>query len=212
MGIIAMEIFLFCLIIVLTLVILGMGFYLLRMTRSNKNREKKEIHVSVREILPISEYACLVYRYSAVNKHSDSLPFIKWNMPFTEKKLIFSIDGTIKLGIDGKHIRIDSVGKTIVVHLPSIKILSHEIHPETAMIYDEKNNIFNHYTAKEHFRIELNHRNTIEGDLSSNKDVFIQAQEAAQTQFSSLLRNLPGVKDIYRIEFEWDSNIEQTLS
>jgi hypothetical protein len=182
------------------------------MSKANKSREKKEIHISIKEILPISEYACLVYRYSAVNKHSDSLPFIKWNMPFTEKKLIFSIDGTIKLGIDGKHIRIEPLVKKIVVHLPPIKILSHEIHPETAMIYDEKNNIFNHYTAKDHFRIELSHRNTIEERLFSNDDVFAQAQEAAQMQFGSLLQNLPGVKDVYRIEFEWDSNKEQMLS
>jgi hypothetical protein len=186
-----------------------MIFYLLKTARANKDREKKEVHISIKEILPVSEYACLVYRYSAVNKHSDSLPFIKWNMPFTEKKLIFSIDGTIKLGIDGKHIRIEPLAKKIVVHLPPIKILSHEIYPETVMIYDEKNNIFNHFTAKEHFRIELNHKNTIEEKLLSYEDIFIQAQEAAQTQFGSLLRNLPGVKDIYRIEFEWDGNKEQ---
>jgi hypothetical protein len=204
-----MGFFSFLLITLLIVIILGMSFCLLKTARANKNKEKKEIHISVKEILPISEYACLVYRYSAVNKHSDSIPFIKWNMPFTEKKLIFSIDGAVKLGIDGKDIKVESFMEKIIIYMPSIKILSHEVYPETVMVYDEKNNIFNHYTAKEHFAIELTHKNTIEEKLLTDESILVQARESAQMQFDSLLRNLPGIKNVYSVIFEWDNENQQ---
>ncbi|GMO65189.1 MAG: hypothetical protein Ta2A_13260 [Treponemataceae bacterium] len=177
--------------------------YLQCKLKSGKTKEKKSIISVVNEILPVSEFSCLLYRYRAVNKDADSLKFIRWNLPFTGKRLIYSIEGTIKLGINCREIKVKIEKDRVRVKMPDIKILSHEIMPESVMVYDEKHGAFNHYTAKDHFRIELSHKDAVEADIIGNTDVFLQAKESAEMQFGMLLGNLPGIKGAYTVTFDW---------
>ncbi|ULQ60694.1 DUF4230 domain-containing protein [Brucepastera parasyntrophica] len=190
-------------LVILIIVLLGAGFILGR--QFTKTRERKNTNISgrIREILPASEYACLVYHYSSVVQDSNSRSIINWNIPFTEKKIIFVIDGTIKLGLNGKDIAIKTDYNVIKIMLPQIRILSHELYPETLQVYNEKSGIFNRYKAKEHFELQAENKNVMADKLLANDDIFAQAREIAEQQFRSFLENLPGIRDVYSIIFQW---------
>jgi hypothetical protein len=196
-------------IILLAGIVLG-AFIGSKLLSKSKNRETN-ISSVVKEILPISEYACLVYHYSSVITDSQINRIFKINIPLTDKKLIFTIDGTIKLGIDGKKIKIDTLYKNIIINLPPIRILSHEMYPETVKVYDEKSSIFNRYSTKEHFELETQHKKTKEEELLQDKGIFMQAKQSAEQQFGMLLKNMPGIKDVYGIVFEWENGTTKFL-
>jgi hypothetical protein len=193
----------FMVIIVLVLGV-GCGFFLGGKFGFKNRKDKIDIASTVKEILPISEYASLVYYYSSVITHSQVNQLFKLNIPLTEKKAIYTIDGTVKLGIDGKKISVTDSYKNIIIHMPKIGILSHEIYNETFRLYDEKTSIFNRYNLKEANEIQLTHKINKENEITRNSGLFTQAKESAEQQFGLLLKNLPGIKENYKIVFEWD--------
>ena len=171
--------------------------------------KEKNIHITstVEEILPISEYAALVYHYSDVITHSDVHKLFGKDVPFTTKKAIYTIEGTVKLGFNGKDITISgSPYNDIVLHMPKVEILSHEIYPETFNLYDEKTGLFNSYSFKNVNEIQMEHKIERERKVNENSDLFRQAQKSAEQQFRTLLENLPGIKGVYQIDFEWDDS------
>ena len=42
--------------------------------------------------------------------------------------------------------------------MPQIKILSHEVYPETFSLYDEKAGLFNRYNAEDFNTIQMTHK------------------------------------------------------
>ncbi|MDR0316797.1 MAG: DUF4230 domain-containing protein [Treponema sp.] len=158
---------------------------------------------TVKEILPNAEYASLVYHYSSVITHSDSNKFFDFNIPFTEKKAIYTIDGTVKLGLNCKDISIDNRYNNIILRMPAIKILSHEMFPETFSLYDEQTSIFNRYGLKDANDIQMAHKKEMEEKVSNNSGLFVQARQSAEQQFRLFIESIPGVKTQYGIVFEW---------
>jgi uncharacterized protein YneF (UPF0154 family) len=168
------------------------------------NKESNiNITSTIKEILPNAEYSSLVYHYSSVITHSDVYKFYDINIPFTEKKAIYTIDGTIKLGLNCNDISVDSSYNNIVVRMPAIKILSHEIYPETFSLYDEHTSIFNRYTLQDANDIQMANKNEMEEKVRNNLGLFIQARQAAEQQFRLFIESIPGVKNQYDIVFEW---------
>ncbi|MDR0454184.1 MAG: DUF4230 domain-containing protein [Deferribacteraceae bacterium] len=193
-------------LILLLILIFGIGIGIFGAKKFKILSEDTNININstVKEILPISEYATLVYHYSDVITHSDIYKIFGKEIPFTGKKAIYTIDGTIKLGIDGNDIKVKTSGSGIIVRMPEIKILSHEIYPETFNLYDEKTGLLSNYTLKSANDIQLNHKNEREKKVNENVALFTQAKESAEQQFKSLLENMPGIKGKYRIVFEWE--------
>lgn len=79
------------------------------------------------ELVKIGELATLQYNYTIV---SDLVYTNKTSWIFSsEDRLIYSIDGVIKLGIDcsGLQIECDNDNRILTVYLPPVKILSHEL-------------------------------------------------------------------------------------
>ncbi|MDR0316798.1 MAG: DUF4230 domain-containing protein [Treponema sp.] len=183
---------------------LGVGIFVGKKLKFLSKETHINITSTIKEILPVSEFACLVYHYRDVVKHKDKEKILSWlTAPFTGKKAIYTIDGTVKLGFNGKEIKIKTSYNNIVVYMPKITILSHEMHPETFELYDEQTGLFSKYTLKDANDIELERKNEIESKITKNIDLFRQARESANQQFASLLENLPGIKGMYSIVFEW---------
>jgi len=125
-------------------------------------------------------------------------------IPGTEKKLLAVIDGTIKLGIDCRLLKIDTTRTdTLFITFPSIKILSHELHPETAEVYDQKNGMFNKYKAKDLFVLETKQKAEMERDITKNFELISQAHAATESAFRSFLRIIPAL-DTVPIAFRWN--------
>ena len=120
------------------------------------------INATVKEILPAAEYASLIYQYTTVITHSEAVQLFGVDIPLTGKKAIYTIDGAIKMGFNAADIKIDVTYGNIVLHMPKIKILSHEIYPETFKLYDESTSLFNPYTLKDANAIQLANKSEME--------------------------------------------------
>jgi hypothetical protein len=169
----------------------------------SKKETKMDVTSTVKEILPNAEYSSLVYHYSSVITHSDVTKFLDFNIPFTGKKAIYTIDGTIKLGLNCKDISIDNKYNNIILRMPEIRILSHEIFPETFSLYDEHTSIFNKYSLKDANDIQMVHKNEMEERVNNNSGLFVQARQSAEQQFRLFIESIPEVKTQYSIVFEW---------
>jgi len=167
-------------------------------------KQETSIHVNVREVFPVAEFISLVYRYTAVIKDVNSKEMFGIPVPGTEKKMLAVIDGTIKLGINCKDMKIDTTRTdTLFIKFPPIKILAHELHPETAEVYDQRNGIFNKYRATDHFAIEARQKSETELNVRANMDIILQARAATEYAFRSFLHALP-VLDTIPVAFKWN--------
>jgi hypothetical protein len=170
------------------------------------NKESNiNITSTIKEVLPNAEYSSLVYHYSSVITHSDVYMFFDSNIPipFTEKKAIYTIDGTIRFGLNCNDINIDIRDNNIIIHMPAIKILSHEIYPETFSLYDEHTSIFNRYTLQDANDIQMANKIEMEEKVNNESRLFEQARQSAEQQFRLFIENIPEVKTQYDIIFEW---------
>jgi len=196
-------------ILFLTLIVVctGAGLFFGNKLKFNHVESVTTINITstVKEILPIAEYASLVYHYSSVITNSDVKKLFNLNMPLTEKKAIYTIDGTIKLGFDCKDITVKNQYNNIIVSMPEIIILSHEIYPETFSLYDEKTSLFNRYTLQDANNIQMEHKKEMEEKVKANRGLFTQARLSAEQQFRLFLESIPEIRDNkYTIVFEWN--------
>lgn len=72
-------------------------------------------------------------------------------IPGTKSYFIYSYDGKVLAGIDFEAVQVtkDDESRSITVILPAAEIISSSVDPESFMLYDEKNSIFNHYGVTE---------------------------------------------------------------
>lgn len=194
-------------ILIICVLILGLGVFI-GFKISPKPAEidsKINISATIKEILPAAEYTSLVYHYSSIITHSEAMKLFNIDIPLTEKKAIYTIDGAIKMGFNYADIQIETSYNNIILHMPRIKILSHEIFPETFSLYDEKTSLFNRYSLKDANAIQLANKNEMEIKARQNRGLYVQARKFAEEQFEMMLKNIPGIKDKYSIVFEWNS-------
>jgi len=159
-------------------------------------------HSVIKESLPVSEYASLTYRYTSVITHSDSREVVGVKIPLTEKKYIYTYDGIIKLGIDGKAISVKQDGDTIYIMLPPIKVLSHTVDENSIEVYDQTQNIFNQIQVGEAFKINAEQKKIMEEKIKKN-GAYDDAKAAAEQQLKTFIEALPGIKNAYKIVIEW---------
>jgi len=196
------------LVILLAIATVSIGYLLGRPSGGSGNivtpKQETSIHTTVRAILPAAEFVSLHYRYTSVIKDASSKEMFGIHIPGTEKKLLAVIDGTIKLGINCKDIIIDTTrSDTLFIKFPPIKIISHELHPETAEVYDQKDGIFNKYRASDQFALEAKQKAEVELNVRANRDIILQARTATEYAFRSFLSGLPVLNTI-PIVFRWN--------
>jgi len=166
-------------------------------------KQEVSIHTTVRQILPAAEFVSLHYRYTSVLKDINSIELFGFSVPGTEKRMMAMIGGTIKLGINCKDLLIDTTKTdTLFIKFPPIKVISNELHPETAEVYDEKDGLFNKYRAKDQFSLEAKLKSEIELDVRANREIIGQAREATESAFNLFFRALP-VLDTIPVVFKW---------
>lgn len=195
----------FITLLIILLLGIGGGIFLTKNFAPLSKVTNINITSSVKQILPTSEFVSLVYHYSDVITHSDAIKFFDFgNIPFTEKKAIYTIDGAIKLGINCKDLKINCTNNRIIINMPAIEIISHEIFPETFNLYDEKSGLFNRYTISDTYNIQATQRLEKEKKTLENTNIFEQARITTEEQFRRFLGNIPGINENYEIEFKWE--------
>lgn len=157
----------------------------------------------VNDIQSIGELATIKYIYTDMGKFENSQQFKGYDIPLTTKSFILSWNGTIKAGVDTKEITINvnEDNKTILVHIPKAKILSHETDENSVEIFDENNNIFNPITLEDYnsffaeSKLEMEQRALDNGLLD-------EAIENAKNVISQILTSDENIKNLYTINFE----------
>jgi len=172
--------------------------------------EKSDIsvHTTVREVLPIGEFASLAYHYTSVVKDINARDIKGWTIPFTTRKYLFTFDGKIKLGIDGRQIHVEELvqeegGMPVVrILLPPIKILSHEVLDDSIEIFEQSQTIFNEIKIADAFNVTADRKREMEEKVMAST-VIKDAEASTVQQLGSLINSLPGIKDKYELEFVW---------
>jgi len=188
----------------------GIGFLA---KKNNKKNESLDITTTVNKILPAAKYITLVSHYSDVGIHfkgaftdssiSSLWERIKW--VFIGKKAIYKVDGDVELGIDGYNIKIDCTSDKFIIRMPEIKIISHDFDYDSFKVYDEQKGWFApSYTLRELITMLQSHKIKMENQVNNDTNLFTKAKESAEQQFTSLLKNIPEIKDKYSIEFVWE--------
>ena len=175
-------------------------------------------HTVITEVLPVSEYVSLAYHYTSVVKDINVKDIRGWTIPFTTRKYIFTYDGKIKLGIDGKQIRVEVEGEdgspntanagtgeekihpAIRIFLPPIKILSHEVIEDSVEVFEQSQTIFNEIKIADAFKVTADRKRELEEKVMSGTAVK-DAEVSLEQQFGALLGSLPGIKGKYELEF-----------
>jgi len=166
-------------------------------------KQETSIHTTVLAVLPVAEFVSLHYRYTSVIKDASSKELFGFSIPGTEKRMLAMIGGSIKLGIQCQNIVIDTTrSDTLFIKFPPIKVIAHELYPESAEVYDEKDGIFNKYRAKDQFALEAKLKAETELNVRASREIIGQAREATENAFKSFLKALPAI-DTIPVVFKW---------
>ncbi len=152
------------------------------------------------EIAGISEYASLEYRYTNVGKFEDRVDFYGWKVPWTTKSFIITYDGAMKLGIKGSDITVKVDGDTILIALPPVQILSHEIHEDTLEVLDQTKNIFNQIQIQDYTGFAADQKAELE-QKALEQGLFTEAARRAEGQLGAFLRGVLGEESGYQVVF-----------
>ena len=188
-------------VIVLFLVLLGAVIWAAaRKPLIIKQLIETNVSTVVKEILPASEYVCLVYNYQSITHRSYNPG--NW---LNARYLLVVLDGTIKLGFNCTEIRIEESGKNLILFMPPVKILAHEQYPERARSFELAGGGILPRAVRPQEILDLLGDSKIEQEVlvEENEELLHQAREAAEALFKPLLELNPSIRGQYSIEFRW---------
>jgi hypothetical protein len=172
----------------------------------------------IKEMLPIGEWACLAYYYTNVVSDIDQHEILSIPVPGTTKKIIFSYDGVIKLGVDTDGITVEEDAADPVTGeqklrliFPPIRALSHEIIDGTFKVYEQSSGIFNPIIIEDSWKKLPRHKREMAQKALTNATK--QARISMENQLKGFLERLPAVKEKnYTFEFVWNKIASTTTA
>ena len=158
------------------------------------------ISVVVKEILPASEYVCLIYNYQSITQRSYNPG--SW---LNARNLLIVLDGTIKLGFNCSDIEVKERGSQLTIKMPPVKILAHEQYPERARSYELAGGgiLPRSITPQEVLNLLGDSKLDQEKQVQENENLLEQARDAAEALFKPLLEFNPSIRGNYDIVFNW---------
>jgi hypothetical protein len=188
-------------VVVLFLVLLGgVVWAAARKPLLIKQLIETNISTVVKEILPASEYVCLVYNYQSTAERSYNPG--SW---INARNILIVLDGTIKLGFNCSEIDVRENGNQLIISMPQIKMLSHEQYPERAKTYDLAGGGILPRAIKPQEVLDLLGDTKLdqEKQVIENEEVLKMARDSAETMFRPLLELNPSIRNQYTITFRW---------
>ena len=164
-------------------------------------RQLVETNIStvVKEILPVSNFVCMIYNYQSINQRSYNPG--SW---LRERNILIVIDGTINLGFNCEEIIVQESESRLVLFMPPIKVLSHEQYPERARTYDLAGGIFP-VSVRPQEILDLLGDSKLEqqGLAEANEELMKHARDSAESMFRPLLELSPSIRDQFTVVFQW---------
>ena len=191
------------LIIVVTLFLVLLGAVIWTAARKPlviKQLIETNVSSLVKEILPASEYVCLVYNYQSTSQRTYNPG--SW---LNERNILIVLDGTIKLGFNCSDIEVKESGRQLIINMPPVTMLSHEQYPERAKTYDLAGGGILPRSIKPQEVLDLlgDTKHEQEVLLDENGEILSMAQDSAEALFRPLLELNPSIKNQYSITFKW---------
>jgi len=154
----------------------------------------------VKEILPASEYVCLVYNYQSITQRS----YNPGNL-INARNILIVLDGTIKLGFNCEDIIVRQNETSLTLVMPPIKILAHEQYPERSRTYDLAGGGIFPRSIRPQEVLDLLGDSKLEQEklVEENEDLKRQARDSTEALFKPLLELNPSIRDKYSIVFSW---------
>jgi hypothetical protein len=158
------------------------------------------ISTVVKEILPASEYVCLVYNYQSITQRS----YNSGNL-INAHNILIVLDGTIKLGFNCEDITVQQNETRLTLVMPQIKILAHEQYPERAKTYDLAGGGIFPRSIKPQEILDLLGDSKLEQEkqVEENEELKKQARDSAEALFKPLLELNPSIREKYSVVFNW---------
>jgi hypothetical protein len=158
------------------------------------------INTVVKEILPASEYVCLVYNYQSITQRAYNPG--SW---LNARNILIVLDGTIKLGFNCEDITVQQKGTSLILVMPKIKILAHEQYPERAKTYDLAGGGLFPRSIKPQEVLNLlgDSKHEQEKQVEENEELKKQARDSTEALFKPLLELSPFISEKYTIVFNW---------
>lgn len=167
--------------------------------RENESPPRMTQQQIITELNAISEYAVLDYRYTNVAEFEDKIEFYGWKVPLTGKSFVISYDGSMKLGI-AETPQVQLLGDEIIIRLPPISVLSHEIFEDSLQILEQTKNLFNPLKIEDYATFAADQKLVVEQDALAD-GLYDEARANAEAQLSDMLARLPGINGVYTISF-----------
>jgi len=150
----------------------------------------------------IGELATAEYIFTIANvSEKPKKELVGIEIPFTNSKIIYSYEGTIKAGIDFVKVEVDvnEKNKTIFVDLPDSEILSTEVDNDSLIIYDEKNNPINRFSFSD-MNLAIDDIKNKAEETAIDKGLLLRSQENAQSIIRTTILSLYDPEE-YSVEF-----------
>jgi hypothetical protein len=171
----------------------------------------------LKDIVFDSQYVSLTQVFTTRGQFQDEqaahilnrqLPFFKQS-----RSLHFIFDQTIKLGINGKQIKIEEAGNKIIITMPPIEIISDEVDFNSVDFFkDETKGLFaKDLSANEKVQLVNFQKLQREKEVMGNENYLRQARESSEKQIRDLLGGI-GVMKGYEIVFEWEIETTETAT
>ncbi len=154
------------------------------------------------QILDIGELSSVTYCYTNVGTVDSEKHFkvVDWKIPFSSKKIVVSMDGILKVGIDVTKVRIDTdeATKTITVTIPNATILSNELDENSLVVHVEDDQLFSDITLADSSSVRNEIKSKAEAKALAS-GLLDDACEKAGRYIRSIIEAVPSVKDTYTI-------------
>lgn len=125
-----------------------------------------------------------------------------FSIPLTETKQIFSYNVIVKAGYNFEEITydVDEDKKTILVHLPEVKILSTEVDNDSFKVYHEQNSAFTRVSLEETNKSQTKMKEEAQKNAIAN-GLYDNARENAETLLTGYFAGAFNL-DEYKISFD----------
>ena len=147
---------------------------------------------TVEEIIEsASELVVTDYQYTDIHTTEKDKKIFGKTIPLTTDKIILSYSGKVNVGIDFSKIKfeIDNSNKKIILKLPDIKVISHEIDESSIEYYDVKKSIFTSTTLNDYTKLFKELKDKKNNELMNDTEFIETASTNAKkvlTDFFSL--------------------------
>lgn len=188
-------------IIVLVLALVACAFLLGR--KSMQKSQNIDLIVTDFGFKDIGELSTAEFVFTMVEEYTgDPVKVFDITLPFTTPKLTYSVEGSVKAGINFASIEVQTVGNQITLLMPLAHLTGVNVDMSSLKVFEETKGIFNSVkvkdTASAVLELEAKAKN-----LAIEKGLITKAQENANTMVKEMVEEVVGSD--YEVIVKWSS-------